>query len=215
MTFLSLTFLTGAVYFLALVMNVARKNTTLVALYLIQSLFVALTLVVLSRVHGAEGLLLAAALTLVVKVIGAPVFLLTMIRKYSAHFSAASYVSTPLTLLALAGITAFSYSFVVSTVLPLASPGVPLLIASIFAVFFLMINRKGALAQIVGVLALENGVVLLAALLGIEHSFALELVIAFDIAVWTSIAAAFLTMMYRQFGDIEEAAQKMTHLTEK
>lgn len=212
---LSLTIFAAALYLPALAMNVARKNTTMVMLYVVQSLAVAFALLTLSWEAGAEGLLYAALLTIAVKVFMAPVFLLRLIKRYGAHFSSASYLNLPLSLLALAAITAFSYSTLFSVIPAFnKSPSTPLLIASVFSVLFLMINRRGAIAGILGILALENAVVLLAAFLGIEHSFALEFAITFDIAVWISIAAAFLTMMYRHFGDIDTAILSMTRLTE-
>lgn len=211
----SLTIFAAAVFLPALTMNIVRKNTSLVLLYVVQSIAVAFALVTLSYQAGAVGLLYAALLTLAVKVIMAPAFLLRLISRYGAHFSAGSYLSMPLSLLALAAITAFAYSSIFSRIPTLHnSPSTPLLIASIFSILFLMINRRGALAEIIGILALENGVVLLAAFLGVEHSFALEFAISFDIAVWIVIASAFLTMMYQQFGAIETATLSMTHLTE-
>lgn len=213
---LSLTMFAAAVFLSALTMNLVRKNRSLVTLYSLQSLAVAAALVSLSYQVGAAGLLYAALLTLAVKVVMAPAFLFTLIRKYRAHFSAASYLNMPLSLLALACVTAFSYSFVFSSVPSLhGSPAAPLLIASIFSMLFLMINRRGALAEVVGILALENAVVLLAAFLGVEHSFALEFAITFDIAVWIAIASGFLTMMHRQFGAVDAATLRMTNLVEE
>lgn len=213
--FFSLTLLAAAVFLPALAMNIVRKNTTMVMLYVIQSLAVTFALVTLSYEAGTAGLLYAALLTLAVKVIMAPAFLLALIRKYGAHFSSPSYLNMPLSLLALSAVTAFSYSSLFSVIPAFNnSPSTPLLIASMFSVLFLMINRRGALAAVVGVLAFENGVVLLAAFLGVEHSFALEFAITFDIAVWIAIAATFLTMMYRHYGAIETAILNMTHLTE-
>jgi len=213
---LSLTIFAAAVYLPALAMNIARKNSTLVLLYIIQSIAVAGALLALSYDAGAAGLLYAALLTIAVKAVMAPAFLLRLIKRYDARFSTASYLNMPLSLLALSAVTAFSYSSVFS-VIPIfnRSPSTPLLIASIFSVLFLMVNRRGAIADIVGVLAFENGVVLLAAFLGVEHSFALEFAITFDIAVWIAIASAFLTMMYRHYGAIETAILSMTHLTEE
>lgn len=212
----SITFFAALIFLLALLMNLVRKNTTLVWLYLFQSLATGLALVALASAQDATGLFIAAILTLATKAIMAPAFLLWLIRRYSAHFSASSYLSLPLSLLALAGITAFSYSFLSASVPAFSEErGVPLLIASVFIAFFLMINRRGALAPIVGILALENGIVLIASVLGVEHSLGLEVAIAFDIAIWIAIAAGFLTMMYRQFGTLDAGAHTMTHLIEE
>jgi len=212
----SFAFFAAAAFLAALVMNLVRKNTTLVTLFLLQSLAVTMALVLLGLSEAGVGLLWAALLTFAVKVVMAPAFLSRMIKKYNAHFSAASYLNTPLSLLALTATMAFVYSFVSPELAHYgASSSMTLLFGSIFVTLFLMVNRRGALAEVVGILSLENSVVLLAAFLGLQHSFALEFAIAFDIAVWVAIATGFLGMMYRQFGAIDSAPISMTHLTEE
>ena len=212
----SFAFFAAAAFFVALMMNLVRKNTTLVALFMLQSLAITLALILLAYSEAGVGLLWAALLTFMVKVIMAPVFLSRMIKKYNAYFSAASYLNTPLSLVAIAAIMAFVYSFVSPELAQYgASSSMSLLFGSIFVTLFLMVNRRGALAEVIGILSLENSVVLLAAFLGLHHSFALEFAIAFDIAVWVAIATGFLSMMYRQFGAIDSATLKMTNLTEE
>ena len=210
-----LTICAAAIFLLALLANLVHKNTTLLWLYVLQSVVSAAALIALAYSEGAIGLFWAGALTLLVKAVMAPAFLSRMIAKYNAHFSAASYLNTPLSLFVLAIVTAFAYSFVSPSVIEGDSTSVPLLLAAIFVTLFLMVNRRGALGQIVGILSLENAVVLLAAFLGLHHSFALELAIAFDIAVWIAIATVFLGMMYRQFGAADLDTQRMKHLIEE
>lgn len=209
----ALTLCASLVFMLALGMNVLRKNKTLISLYVLQSLAVAGALLFLSFEEGAVGLLYAALLTLAVKAVIAPVFLGRLIRTYSIHFSASSILSTPLTLLALALITGFAYT-ISGKLVSAETSGVPLLFAAIFSAFFLMINRRGTLSIVLGILSLENGVVLLSYALGTAHTFALEFTVAFDIAVWIAIASIFLGMLYREFG-VVETGRAMTTLTEE
>src|ERR1043166_9225952 len=179
----SFPLIAALVFAFALGLNLTRKNTTLVWLYLLQSVVVTWALALLAYSEGATSLYLAALLTHLVKGIMAPVFLTRLIRRYSAHFSAASYLNTPHSLFALGVITAFSYTVIAPALSAVSSASaVPLLFASIFSTLFLMVNRRGALGEVIGVLALENSAVVLAAFLGIQHSFALEFAIAFDIA---------------------------------
>ncbi len=42
-----------------------------------------------------------------------------------------------------------------------------------------------------------------------------DVAIAFDIAVWIIISVGFLTMMHRQFGELDSDVRAMTHLTEE
>ncbi|MBI4088432.1 hypothetical protein HY418_03605 [Candidatus Kaiserbacteria bacterium] len=216
MTIPSLLLLTSAlVFLLGLTMNLVRKNTTMLSLYVLQSLACAAALIALAYSEGNAGLLYSGVLTLLVKGIMAPTFLSRMIRKYSAHFSAASYLSIPLTLIVMAITTAFTYALVSPALAGYAGTEVPLLLAAVFSSLFLMINKRGVLGQIVAILALENGIVLLAAFMGLQHSFALEFAIAFDIAAWTAIATVFLGMMHRQFGRADTDVRMMSKLTEE
>lgn len=212
MTLPSLAAFATAIFVLAITMNVIRKNRTLLFLYVVQSFVSAGALITLAYADGALGLMWAGVLTLLVKTIMAPVFLTRMISRYGANFSSASYVSTPLALLTLAATTGFAYGFVARGALA-EGPGVPLLFAAVFASLFFLVNRRGALGQVIGILSLENAIVLVAAYIGLEHSIALELAIAFDIAVWILIAVGFLAMIYRQFGS-DVGALAMTHLKE-
>lgn len=205
----------AAVFGLTLLMNLGRDNASLVVYYLLQSLIVSLGLAALSFAEGAQGLLYAAFLTLAVKAILAPAFLFRLIKRYRIYFAAASYLNVPFTLLCLALITAFSYSLIGAHIPEFGrAAGVALLFASILCVLFMMVNRRGTLASILGILSLENGVVLLSAQLGLAHSFALEFAVSFDIAIWIAIATGFLSMIYREFGTVDTAA-RMTRLTEE
>jgi hydrogenase-4 component E len=210
----TITVCAGVVFLLALLLNLTRKNTTLIALYLAQSVVVAFAFAFLANSEGAAGLLYTALLTFAVKGVMAPIFLYRLVSRYSAHFSAAWYLSVPTTLVALAVITGFSY-----TLFPhlgqSEQAAIPLLFASIFSAFFLMVNRRGALSMVVGVLALENGIVLLATALGAAHTFALEFTVAFDIAVWVVIASVFLGMLHHEFGTPDTDTRLLRHLTEE
>lgn len=218
MTTISLiAFTTALVFLLSLAMNLVRKNTTMLYLYALQSFVCAAALITLGV--GSEesfGLIFSGILTLLVKGIMAPLFLSRMIRKYSAHFSAASYLNVPLSLSVLAATTFFAYAFISPALAGYATyAGIALLVSSVFASLFLLVNRRGVLGQIIAILALENAIVLIAAFLGIHHSLALELAIAFDIAVWIAVATVFIGMMHRQFGSADTDVGMMTHLTEE
>lgn len=210
-----LTLCAAFVFLLALCMNLVRKNTTLISLYLMQAVTTAVALLALGASEHATGLFYAAFLTLAVKAVMAPIFLFRLIRKYSSHFSAASYLSGPLTLVLLAIMTGFAYSVSARFAGAGSASQIPLLFAAIFSAFVLMVNRRGALSAVIGVLALESGVVLLSATLGTAHTFALEFTIAFDIAVWIAIASAFLGMLYREFGMADTDTRLISTLTEE
>ena len=201
------------VFAITLIMNLLRLNRTLVQTYTIESLLVAFILIAMGYQEGAVGMIVAGVLTLAVKGIMAPWFLQRMIKRYESRFSSEPYLNLSMTLVVLSVII-ISFRYVIAQSIHFANVSlVSLLFAGVFTTFFFIVNRRGALSQIIGILALENTIVLVAAFLGIAHSVALEMAIAFDIGVWTIIAIAFLSMLHRYFGSIENVT--MTHLKEE
>lgn len=201
------------VFAITLIMNLLRLNRTLIQAYTLESILVAFILIAMGYQEGAVGMIAAGFLTLAVKGIMAPWFLLRMIKRYESRFSVEPYLNLSMTLVVLSVII-ISFRYIIQQSIHFANADlVSLLFAGVFTTLFFIVNHRGALSQIIGILALENTIVLLAAFLGIAHSVALELAIAFDIGVWTIIAIVFLSMLHRYFGSIENVT--MTHLKEE
>ncbi len=195
------------VFIATLFMHLARKHSNLVVLYVIQSLALALLLLAISFNDPAHNLFAAAIITILIKLIVAPVFFFRFLKKYKKEFSVSNYTSLPVFLLTIALLTILSYQVIAPVIAIAASatvgPMLPLALASILSGIFLMVNRRGAMGQLLGVLALENSIVFLVSLLGIEHTFGLELGIAFDTLVWMAIASTMLSVVYREFGSMD------------
>ena len=212
-----LYFSLGLIAFLATVaLQLVKTNRSLIRFYLVQSLVVAGFLFWLGIVEGDHSLLVVAFLTLSIKVVGAPIFFSRLIRRYETRFTANNYLSAPLTLLILLLLVLFSYSQVF---LPLGflMPGMigllPLCLASILISIFMLINRRGAFSQMIGILSLENSILLTASFIGVKQALALEMGIIFDIVIWMIIAQVFISMIYRQFGTL--SVDKMKRLIEE
>lgn len=204
--FLDLVAFLGAIF-----MHLVKRNGNLIRLYALQSLAVAALLFIVGLTEEKQGLLWIGMLTLAIKAIIAPIFFSRLMRRFGAQITASNYLSTPLTLAVLMGLVMLAYSRVflpLGTLMPQALGSLSLNIAIIFISIFLMINRRGVFAQMIGILSLENGIVLFAAFMGIEQPLALEVGIIFDIVVWISIATAFISMIYRQFGSLSTADMK-------
>jgi hydrogenase-4 component E len=161
-------------------------------------------------------LLLAIAVIFVVKVLVAPRFFFGLVKKHQLKFSVSTYLNSPATLIVLALLTGVTYSqlFLPLTILS-QNEGKTLLlaVATMFISIFLIINRRGALSQMIGILSLENGIVSFATLAGLEQAPGLQIGIMFDILVWIIIASVFASMLYRQFGSLDVTS--MTHLKEE
>lgn len=197
-------------------LHLVKTNRNLIRLYLVQSLMVAGFLFWIGLVEDDRSLIIVALLTLGIKTVVAPIFFSRLIRQYGARFTVNNYLSTPLTLVVLMALVFFSYSPVFGPLGMLMPEGpglLPVNLAIILMSIFMLINRRGAFSQMVGILSLENGILLLASFVGIRQSVALEMGIIFDIVIWMIIAQVFIAMMYRQFGSLN--VTQMKHLIEE
>lgn len=205
-------YIIALVVFLSVIgIHLSKKNAFCIFFYIAQSLAVALLLFIPAFRQGDFFLILAAVLTLSIKAIIAPFFFFRLIKRHELTFSANNYLSLPLTLIVLALLSGLAYQGVFQPLAALAGENVnamPLALAAIFISIFLIINRRGALSQIIGILSLENGIVALTYFLKVENVSGLDIGVSFDIAVWVVIAALFLSMLYKQFGTLDVSTMK-------
>jgi len=147
----------------------------------------------------------------IVKVIIAPLFFIRLIKKYALSFSASTYLSTPITLIIITILVFIAHS---QRLLPLTSIVanhqilLSLALSSMFLSLFLIVNRKGALSQIIGILSFENSIVVFAVFANLEQSASLQLGIIFDIFIWIMIASIFISMLYKHFGTLNVSSMK-------
>lgn len=202
----------GLVAFLATIaLQLVKTNRNLIRFYVLQSLVVGSVLCWLGFAEENRSLILIAFLTLAIKAVLAPLFFSRLIRRYETRFTINNYLSTPLTLLVLLLLVLFAYSQVFAP-LGFLMPGtiglLSLCLAGIFISIFMLINRRGAFSQMLGILSLENTIVLLASFIGIKQPLALEIGIIFDIVIWMIIAQVFISIIYRQFGTLNVDTMK-------
>lgn len=192
------------VFFLTTVaMHTIKKNQNIAILYSLQSLVIAALLASVFIENGTFFLLLITMATLIVKVILAPGFFIRLVALHKLRFAASSYANLPLTLVIISLITAMASSGIFESLTNIVATRhtyLALALSSMLISIFLMVNRKGALSQIIGILSLENSIVLFAILAGLEQSAALQFGILFDISIWIFIAFSFVTMIYRHLG---------------
>ena len=113
-----------------------------------------------------------------------------------------TYINIPLTFIIITILTVIAHSSVflpLTTITPSNHLFLSIIFATLFISLFLIINRKGVLSQITGVLSLENSMVAFALFSGLEQSLALQIGIIFDIFVWIIITTIFMSMLYKHF----------------
>ena len=205
----------AAVFLSAVLLHITKRNSTAVSLYFIQSLAVAALLFQPLFENFSPVIMLMAVLTLAVKAVVAPLFFLRLVKMHQLKFSASTYLNTPLTLIVIAALAALANSRIfshIASIDPDDKKILALAIAVILVSFFLIINRKGAMSQIIGILSLENGIVSFAVFSGLEQSPALQIGVIFDLFVWVIMVAVFTSMIYKQFGSLD--VTELKHLKE-
>lgn len=192
-------------------MHVVKKNYSVVAMYGLQSSAIVGLLLISFHEQRSLSLLLVALVTLVVKVIMAPTFFSRLLKRHKLKFAVSTYASTPLTLIIITGIIMLANSAIFApliTVAPAAHSHIILSISMMLISIFLMVNRKGALSQVIGVLSLENSIVAFAIFAGLEQSAVLQVGILFDIFVWSNIAIVLVSMVYRHVGSLDTTSMR-------
>lgn len=202
MNTLFLQFLLVSFFLSVVFLHTAKRNFWTIILYGLQSLIIAILLVLSFWETGAIASLLMAGLILAVKVIITPLFFIKLIKKYNLKFLVSTYVNIPLTFIIITILTVVAHSSVflpLTTIAPANHFFLSIILATLFISIFLIINRKGVLSQITGVLSLENSIVAFALFSGLEQSLALQIGIIFDIFVWIIITTIFMSMLYKHF----------------
>ena len=209
--FSSFSFSLEAVVFMSVVLlHLVKKNATAIWLYVIQS--VAIVALLASSLLSGISLLSAITIlaTLAVKVFVAPYFFFRLIKKHQSRFSVGTYLPTPVSLLCMVAIVLLMQVYFSKNIALVTPSGQTLFLvaaSSIFIALFLLINCKGVLYQMLGVLSLENSIVSFAIFAGLEQSPALQLTIIFNLLIWVIIANVFSSMIYGYWAVFIESAR--------
>jgi hydrogenase-4 component E len=172
------------------------------------------------RLLAAQGLLLAAAsaavalavgephayfavaLTLVVKVLAVPALLLRALREVRIKHEVELVIPRPLGLIVALALVFVAYSAAGSV---LALPGLaarnalPSALAMLMVGLFTMLVRKQALSQVIGLVAMENGLYLAAVVATRGLPLAVELAVALDVLVGVLVSVLVVRQIHRQF----------------
>lgn len=200
-----------SMFLAAVFLHVVKKNSTAAFLYCAQSSAMAVILFMAAIEAGSRSLLFVALATFAIKAFVAPLFFTRLIKRHQLKFSASTYLNVPLTLIVVAALTALTRSHIFASLTALGEGRegmLSLAIAMMFISLFLIVNRKGAISQMIGILSLENSIVAFAVFAGLEQAPGLQMGIMFDILVWVVVATVFSSMIYKQFGSLDVTAMR-------
>lgn len=202
----AVTTLATVIFLLVALLGALHKTKTAIAFYLLQSLALTATIVIVAVTNHIDHLFLAALLSLAVKVVIIPRSLRRASNVIHTRLVVGTYVTAPITMLLSAVIVTAALSishhdlpnFPASAQLTVALAG-----ATVLMSLFLMISRKGVLSQMIGLLSMENGITLGALLIAGSFPVVVELGILFDLAMWSIIGVLFLYKIFETVGSTD------------
>jgi len=194
-------YILGAVVFGTVAcMHLARTNLTLVRLYALQALVVSILLFVLGANHEERLLALVVIVAIfTLKVVIIPYLLSSLVHRTRSTFIEGAYLSVPWILLGMLVVVFVVHASLAS----LSGTPLALLLAGLFVAIMLVVNSKGAISQIVGILAAENCVALFAALLMLSGNVGLELGILFDTVCFVLVTSTLAGMMHKRLNTLD------------
>ncbi|OGC25126.1 hypothetical protein A2291_07020 [candidate division WOR-1 bacterium RIFOXYB2_FULL_42_35] len=184
----------------------AKRLSVLIGNFSLQSLLLAILTFVEAVNLGQLGLCIIALLVLALKVVIIPKILSNITKEIKVNDNLEFYLNPQLSLLMALLLTYLCWTF--ASVIFVESDAVAKMCGAVsFSMIalgmFLMIFRVKALAQIIGLLAMENGVFLLAALVLNGMPFLVEMAIFFDVFVGVVILGVFVYRINRLFVGID------------
>ena len=185
---------------------IAKRIQALVRSFRLMSFFLFLETLLSAFKTGHLDLYVVSFLLLVLKVILIPILLLRIVKKIEVDDNLGFFVSSYMSLLSALAITYFAWGFSKTAVFGQSDLQVINLTVA-FSVcsfgLFIMIFRLKALAQVVGLLVMENGVFLLAAVISKGMPFFVEIAIFLDVLVSVIILGLFIYRINKLFTHID------------
>lgn len=193
-----------------------RQLSTCVDLFVLQSIFLAMTAALVAFLTGIHHIYIAAVLTIIIKVVIIPRVLRQVIERSDVKRETDMYVNVSTGVLicgALVILAVFVNQPFIALGFLLTRDSLAIALAIILIGFFLMIVRKRAVTQVIGFLVLENGLFLGATAAAYGMPLIVELGIFFDVLV----GAVVFGVYSNQLQDISEGENKseLTTLEEK
>jgi len=189
-----------------------RRIYGLIHLFAWQGLFLALNTAIVGYVVGKHHLYITSVLTLSLKVVLLPYILHVLIHRLHIHKEVETVVNVPTTMLIGIALVIFSYHLTapireLSTLITRSTLAIAL--ATVMIGLLMMITRRHAVTQIIGFLAMENGLFFAATSATYGMPLVVELGVALDILIAAFIFGIFFFQMHTTFDslDVEQMAR--------
>ncbi|MCB9879956.1 MAG: formate hydrogenlyase [Planctomycetes bacterium] len=205
--FLQFVNLLGAVLLLlAFAMLSQRRILSLVHLFTMQGAVLVLATIVVGYVTAQPHLFVSALLTFALKVVLIPLLLHRVVARLDVRWDVEPLLNIPTTM--LVGIALVIFAFYLGAPIAQLSSSVArgtlgIALASVLLSFLMTITRTKAVAQVIGFLALENGLFFAATSATYGMPMVVELGIALDVLVGSLILGVFMFQIREQFDSLD------------
>jgi len=191
---------------IAFAMLSQRRILTLIHLFAWQGAALSASTLIVASSTGQTHLYFSAALTLLLKVILIPWVLHRLIDRLNVKWDVETLINIPATMLIGIGLAIFAFALAtpisqMASTLTRSTLGIAL--ASVLLSFLMMIVRRKAVPQVIGFLAMENGLFFAATSATYGMPLVVELGVALDVLVGTFIFGIFFFHIREQFDSLE------------
>ena len=191
---------------LAFAMISQRRILSLVHLFTAQGATLALATAVVGVVTQQPHLYVSAALTFALKVLLIPYLLHRIVERLDIRWELERLINIPTTMLIgiLVVIFAFNLALPISRLSSTLNRGtLGIALACVLLSFLMMITRTRAVPQVIGFLAMENGLFFAATAATYGMPMVVELGIALDVLVGMLILGVFFFQIREQFDSLD------------
>jgi hydrogenase-4 component E len=191
---------------LAFAMLTQRRILSLINLFALQGFVLMLSTAVVAYSTHQSHLYLSAAITFGLKVVLLPWFLHWLIRKLNVRWDVESVVNIPVQM--LIGIALVIFAFNLAAPISqfagtITKSALGIATASILLSFLMMITRRKAVSQVIGFLAMENGLFFAATSATYGMPMVVELGILFDVLMGALIFGVFFFHIRETFESLD------------
>jgi hydrogenase-4 component E len=201
-----ITLLASLMLVLQLLLVVQQMLVTNIRLFALQSLLLAAIVGIVGYCYDAWHVLVIAALTIAGKVLFLPWRLERLVRQIRIEQEIRPWLNSPASMLVCGALTVLGYVVArpLTSLARLGNNTLAVAIALLLTGFFLMINRRKAITQVLALLTMENGVMLAAvALTTYGMPLVVELGIFFDVVIAVMVLGLLVFRIRESFASMD------------
>ena len=200
--------LAGGLVLVSFMMLYQDRLSALVNVFALHAVVLALSVAWQAFIQDAPHLYVTAMIALGFKALIIPIALQRIIKKLGIHREIETVVGIGPTMLAGMGLVALSMAVILEVTTdadPLAREDLAFALSVLLLSLLLMVTRRNAVSQVIGFMALENGLIL-AATGAKGMPFVVEISVAFSVLIAFIVIGIFLFRIRERFDTVDTSA---------